>query len=89
MRPFHPEFIKIEDFTQALRITPNYSQAYHDLGLTYAQEEHYDKAIEYYTQAIKFDPNYPSFVKLRKHLQFIDSATVVDQSIEVIFNNMK
>ncbi|WP_241681880.1 hypothetical protein [Cyanobacterium aponinum] len=32
---------------------------------------------------------YPSFVKLRKHLQFTDSGTIVYQLIDRIFNTIK
>ncbi|WVK99711.1 hypothetical protein Dongsha4_13655 [Cyanobacterium sp. Dongsha4] len=34
-------------------------------------------------------PIYPSFVKLRKHLQFLDSGTMVYQLIDRIFNTIK
>ncbi|MTF40395.1 hypothetical protein GGC33_15875 [Cyanobacterium aponinum 0216] len=32
---------------------------------------------------------YPSFVKLRKHLQFIDSGTMIYQLIDRFFNTIK
>jgi tetratricopeptide (TPR) repeat protein len=48
----------IADFTQAIRIDPNFAKAYVGRGATYADKQDYDRAIVDYTQAIRIDPNY-------------------------------
>jgi tetratricopeptide (TPR) repeat protein len=48
----------IEEYTQAIRLDPNYVAAYHGRGLAYRNKNDNDRAIADYTQAIRFDPNY-------------------------------
>ncbi|MGK7873930.1 MAG: tetratricopeptide repeat protein [Xenococcaceae cyanobacterium] len=47
----------IEDYTQAIRINPNYADAYNNRGLARYQLGEYQAAIEDYTQAIRINPN--------------------------------
>src|SRR6516225_9395050 len=48
----------IGDFTEAIRLDPNYTHAYTDRGAAYSKKGDYDKAISDYTEAIRLDPNY-------------------------------
>jgi tetratricopeptide (TPR) repeat protein len=50
----------IEDFTAALRIDPNYANAYNNRGNAYDDKGMYDRAIEDYTAALRIDPNHPN-----------------------------
>jgi len=47
----------IEDFTEALRLQPNYAFAYNSRGGAYLSKGDYDKAIVDFNQAIKLNPN--------------------------------
>lgn len=46
-------------FNQALKVYPQYHDAYGQLGLVYYRKGDYKKAIEYYETAIKHKPNSP------------------------------
>jgi tetratricopeptide (TPR) repeat protein len=48
----------ISDFTQAIRLNPNFFKAYTNRGLAYQQKGDYDKAISDFTQAIRLNPNF-------------------------------
>ncbi|GHT85537.1 hypothetical protein FACS1894137_09940 [Spirochaetia bacterium] len=48
----------IAEFNQAIRINPNYADAYIYRGIAYRNKEDYDRAIGDYTEAIRLDPNY-------------------------------
>jgi len=51
----------IAEFTQSIKINPNYADAYNNRGLAYynkGNKDDYDKAIADYTQAIKINSNY-------------------------------
>jgi tetratricopeptide (TPR) repeat protein len=49
----------IADFTEAIRLDPDYAAAYNKRGLAYHDgKKDYDRAIADYTQAIRLDPNY-------------------------------
>jgi len=48
----------IEDYTQAIRIDPNYADAYIKRSLAYYEKKDYDRAIEDCTQVIRINPNY-------------------------------
>ncbi|MDR1325554.1 MAG: tetratricopeptide repeat protein, partial [Treponema sp.] len=48
----------IVDYTQAIRLDPNYALAYYNRGVAYHNKGDYDRAIADYTQAIRLDPNY-------------------------------
>ena len=64
----------IKVYNQAIKLDPDYAQAYHGLGVTYHIKEenahyNYDKAIEAYKKAIKLDPNY---VKAHYNLEMLN-----------------
>ncbi|MDR1986701.1 MAG: tetratricopeptide repeat protein [Treponema sp.] len=48
----------IEEYTQAIRLDPNYRNAYHNRGVAYENTKDYDRALADYTQAIRLDPDY-------------------------------
>jgi tetratricopeptide (TPR) repeat protein len=47
----------IEDFTQAIRLKPNYASAYVSRGRQYVLKGQDDRAIQDFNQAIKVEPN--------------------------------
>jgi tetratricopeptide (TPR) repeat protein len=48
----------IANYTEAIRLEPDYVKAYMSRGTAYEEKEDYDRAIADYTQAIRLDPNY-------------------------------
>ncbi|MDR2152435.1 MAG: tetratricopeptide repeat protein, partial [Helicobacteraceae bacterium] len=48
----------IADYTQVIKLVPNYANAYVNRGLAYADLGDRKQAIADYTEAIKIDPNY-------------------------------
>jgi tetratricopeptide (TPR) repeat protein len=48
----------ISDFTEAIRLDPNYALAYFNRGKAYIHQGSFDKAVSDFTQAIRLDPNY-------------------------------
>ena len=48
----------IADFTEAIRLDPNYANAYNNRGLAYDDKGDFARAIEDYTQAIRFEPRH-------------------------------
>jgi len=46
----------ISDFSEAIRLNPNYAWAYNRRGLAYSNKKDYDKAISDYNEAIRLDP---------------------------------
>ena len=51
----------IGDFTEAIRLNPNYAEVYNNRGSAYANENEYDNAIRDYTEAIRL--NHPAFAE--------------------------
>ena len=47
----------ISDYTEAIRLQPDYADAYNNRGLAYDHHSEYDKAISDYNAAIRLDPN--------------------------------
>jgi tetratricopeptide (TPR) repeat protein len=47
----------IAEYTQAIKLDPNYATAYTNRGCVYGGKGDYDRAIADFTQAIKLDPN--------------------------------
>jgi lipoprotein NlpI len=47
----------IQDYTQALRLNPNFAAAFNNRGNAYAAKDDYDRAIQNYDQALRLDPN--------------------------------
>jgi tetratricopeptide (TPR) repeat protein len=48
----------IADFTQAIQLSPKYTQAYNNRGVAYFERGDIDRAIADYTQAIELDPKF-------------------------------
>ena len=46
----------IADFTEAIRLDPEFAEAYCGRGISYRNKGEYDKAIADYTEAIRLDP---------------------------------
>jgi tetratricopeptide (TPR) repeat protein len=49
----------IEDYTQAIKLKPDFSEAYNNRGLRREESEDYKGAIKDYTEAIRINSNYP------------------------------
>ncbi|MFM7876786.1 MAG: tetratricopeptide repeat protein [Microcystis aeruginosa Ma_MB_F_20061100_S20] len=47
----------INSFNKAIRLNPNYAQAYGNRGIAYSRLQQYDKALADYNQFIRFNPN--------------------------------
>jgi len=47
----------IEEINEAVRLDPNYAQAYSGRGYAYEMKDQYDRAIDDYNEAIRLDPN--------------------------------
>ena len=48
----------IADYTEAIRLNPEYATAYHNRGYSYDDLGEYEKAIADYTEAIRLNPEY-------------------------------
>jgi tetratricopeptide (TPR) repeat protein len=48
----------IADYTQAIRLDPNFAEAYNARGNAYHHKKDYDRAIADYSQAMRLDPNF-------------------------------
>jgi len=46
----------ISDFSEAIRLNPNYALAFNRRGLAYGKKKEYDRAIADYSEAIRLDP---------------------------------
>jgi tetratricopeptide (TPR) repeat protein len=49
----------IADYDTAIRLQPDYAEAYNDRGFAYYLQGHYDRAIADFTRAIELRPDYP------------------------------
>jgi lipoprotein NlpI len=47
----------IQDFNEAIRLNPNYAQAYNNRGIAYFDKRENDRAIQDFNEAIRLDPN--------------------------------
>jgi len=48
----------IQDFSEAIRLSPTYAYTYRNRGIDYQEKGDYDHAIKDFNQAIRLDPNY-------------------------------
>jgi len=48
----------IADYSEAIRLDPNYALAYHNRGRAYVEKNEHDRAIADYSEAIRLDPKY-------------------------------
>jgi len=77
----------IADFTQAIRLDPNYYWAYSNRGYVHINKGNYDLAIEDCTQAIRLDPNlsiYPYNNRGYAYLQKGDYDRAITDFTQVI-----
>ncbi len=50
--------LAVRDFTEALRLRPNYDAAYYNRGLTYVKMERYEEGIQDFTTTISIAPTH-------------------------------
>ena len=55
----HPD-CAIADYTEAIRLDPNYAPAYEGRGVAYLCKCEYDRAISDYSEVTRIKPNYVS-----------------------------
>ena len=55
----------IVEYTEAIRLDPNFKEAYYGRGNAYYEKKDYDRAIADCTQAIRIDPNYAHAYDIR------------------------
>lgn len=48
----------VQDYSKAIELTPNYPEAYNNIGNICRILEDYTLAIEYYNEAIHLNPNF-------------------------------
>jgi tetratricopeptide (TPR) repeat protein len=48
----------IQDYSKAIELNPNYTEAYYNRGIVFTNENNYDRAIQDYSKAIELNPNY-------------------------------
>jgi tetratricopeptide (TPR) repeat protein len=48
----------IEDYSEAIRLDPNFAVAFNNRGVGYQRKNQYDRAIENYDEAIRLNPQY-------------------------------
>jgi len=88
----------VQEFSEALKIDPNYKDAYFKRGDSYNEKKDYDRAIADFTQAIKLDPNDKLAYKNRGNAYFdkqdYDSAFAdynqairIDPNYPNVYNN--
>jgi tetratricopeptide (TPR) repeat protein len=57
----------IEKYTEAIRLDPDYADAYSSRGTAYCAEGDYDKAIDDYNEAIRIKPDYAIYYSSRSY----------------------
>ena len=83
---------------QAIRLDPNFADAYHNRGSAYLDLDQYDRAIDDYNQAIRLDPNSaPSYnnrghwyykkVQFERALEDYNLAIRLDPNLVFAYNN--
>jgi len=55
----------IADYTQAIKLDPNFAPAYRDRGVAYSYSGDYDKALADFNQALRLNPNDPAAYRER------------------------
>jgi tetratricopeptide (TPR) repeat protein len=49
----------IENYSEAIRLQPNFAVAFHNRGLAWKRKQDYNRAIMDYSQVLRFDPENP------------------------------
>ena len=50
--------LALDHFKTAIRLNPNYPEAYLNLGNTYLRKKMYEKALAHYNKALSVNPDY-------------------------------
>jgi tetratricopeptide (TPR) repeat protein len=90
----------IEDFTEAIRLDPNYADAYAFRGEAYFLKKDYDRAITDFTQAIRIDPNhaiayndrgtaYTSKKEYNRAIADFETALKINPNLTLAKNNLE
>jgi tetratricopeptide (TPR) repeat protein len=79
---------KIEYYTQAIELNPDYDSAYNNRGVAYKKLKEYEKAIADYSKAIELKPDYDSAYNNRglayNHLKGYSKAVIdLNKAIEL------
>jgi len=84
----------IDDFNNAIKIDPEYEEAYNNRGISYAELGKHENAIEDFTKAIEIDPEFAeayinrgiSYFELKLYEKAIDDFTKAIE-IDTYFTN--
>lgn len=80
--------LQIDRYTSAIKINPNFAEAYYNRGYAYDDKGEYDQAIKDYTQAIEINPNYAEAyynrgIAYRKKGEPDQAIADYDQAVEI------
>ena len=59
----------IEDYTKAIELNPNYTDAYYNRSLVYNYKGDLDRALNDLNRAIQLNPNDHKFLEIRDNIQ--------------------
>jgi len=90
--------LAIADYTEAIRLNPNYALAYNCRGVAYSYKGDYNSAIADYTKAIRLDSNYDTayydrgvaYAKKGAYdsaIADLTTAIVLDSNFALAYNN--
>jgi len=79
----------IDAYQQAIKLKPNYAEAFFNLGDAYAASERHEEAVIAYKQAIRFKPNYDAayfglgdaYQALGKHEEAVEAYSHANSSL--------
>jgi Flp pilus assembly protein TadD len=49
----------VSDYTEAIRLNPNYAEAYYDRAILHYNRGNFDQALEDFRSTLRIDPNFP------------------------------
>jgi len=81
--------LAIIEYTNAIKLNPNYTIAYNSRGNAYYSKKEYDKAIADYSQAIRLNPNDASTYNRRGNVYYSKKdyeQSIADYSLAIRFN---